>query len=86
MNDHFAEINSDLLFCVTCLCPHNSFSTFSKDKLIQLCEYYLKNFKPIEILTLEQIQIYIIDIRTHQNFKGLLGLSNLAEKLVVTKK
>ncbi|XP_022865806.1 uncharacterized protein LOC111385625 [Olea europaea var. sylvestris] len=54
LNDRFSEVNSDLLLCVACLCPDNSFSAFNKDKLIQLCEYYPKDFKPIEILALEE--------------------------------
>ncbi|XP_022899434.1 zinc finger MYM-type protein 1-like [Olea europaea var. sylvestris] len=87
LNDRFFEVNSDLLLCVACLCPDNSFSAFNKDKLIQLCEYYPKDFKPIEILAFEeQIQTYIIDMRSHKDFEGLQGLNDLAETLVVTKK
>jgi hypothetical protein len=87
LNDRFSEVNSDLLLCVSCLCPDNSFSAFNKDKLIQLCEYYPKDFTPVEILALEeQIQTYIIDMRTTEDFQGLRGLNHLAEKLVETKK
>ncbi|XP_022883585.1 uncharacterized protein LOC111400400 [Olea europaea var. sylvestris] len=87
LNDRFSEVNSNLLLCVACLCPDNSFSAFNKDRLIQLCEYYPKDFKPIEILALkEQIQTYIIDMRTHKDFEGLQGLSDLTKTLVVTKK
>ncbi|XP_022861892.1 uncharacterized protein LOC111382219 [Olea europaea var. sylvestris] len=82
LNDRFSEANSDLLLCIACLCPENSFSAFDKDKLIQLCEYYPNDFKPVEILTLEeQLQIYIIDMRTNKHFEGLRNLNDLVEKL-----
>ncbi|XP_022864430.1 uncharacterized protein LOC111384385, partial [Olea europaea var. sylvestris] len=87
LNDRFSKVNSDLLLCVACLCPDNSFSALNKDKLIQLCEYYPKDFKPIEILAFEeQIQTYIIDMRSHKDFEGLQGLNALAKTLVVMKK
>lgn len=34
LNDRFSEVNSDLLLCVACLCPNNSFAAFDKNKVI----------------------------------------------------
>lgn len=63
----------------------NNLLSFDKDELIQLFEYYSKNFKAIEILALEE-QTYIIDMRTCKDFEGLRGLNDLTENLVVTTK
>lgn len=48
----------------------NNLLSFDKEELIQLFEYYSKNFKSIEILALEE-QTYIIDMRTCKDFEGL---------------
>lgn len=48
----------------------NNLLSFDKEELIQLFEYYSKNFKAIEILALEE-QTYIIDMRTCKDFEGL---------------
>jgi hypothetical protein len=37
LNNRFTEINTELLICVSCLDPKNSFSSFNKDRLLQLC-------------------------------------------------
>ncbi|KAL5662124.1 hypothetical protein ACJX0J_029249, partial [Zea mays] len=35
-NNHFAERSTQLLRCVACLDPNNSFANYDKDKLIQV--------------------------------------------------
>ena len=32
LNNHFSEANTDLLLCMVCLNPSNSFVTFDKEK------------------------------------------------------
>ena len=72
---------------VACLCPDDSFSTFEKNKLIRLGEYYPKDFSLIDFLPLDDIlETYIIDTCTDKNFEELRGLSDLAKKLVAMKK
>ncbi len=39
LNNRFTEVNTELLFCVACLNPSDSFSAFIKDKLICLAQF-----------------------------------------------
>ncbi|XP_022873564.1 zinc finger MYM-type protein 1-like [Olea europaea var. sylvestris] len=87
LNDRFSIANSDLLICVACLSPNNSFAAFDKIKLIRLCQYYQVDFDAADILELDdQLDTYIIDIRTFEDFEELQGISDLAQKLVVKNK
>ena len=62
-----------------CLNPSNSFSTFSKDKLIRLAQLYAQDFSAVEILSLEnQLETYIIDVRTNNEFLRVKGIVDLA--------
>nr|KYP61905.1 hypothetical protein KK1_016419 [Cajanus cajan] len=36
LNNHFTEVNTELLLCVACINPRDSFSIFDKEKLIEL--------------------------------------------------
>ncbi|XP_022865451.1 zinc finger MYM-type protein 1-like [Olea europaea var. sylvestris] len=72
LNDRFSELNSDLLLCVACLCPNNSFAAFDKNKVIRLCQYYPGDFDATAILELEdQLDTYIFDMRIDEDFKEL---------------
>ncbi|PON53209.1 hypothetical protein TorRG33x02_305960, partial [Trema orientale] len=87
LNDRFSEINTELLLCVACLCPNDSFNAFDKKKIIRFAEYYPEDFSTFEQMALDdQLETYIIDMRYSKEFIGLKGLSDLAQKLVVTKK
>lgn len=67
LNDRFSEINSDLLICVACLSPNNSFAAFDKSKVIRLCQYYPEDFDAVDILELDdQLDTYILDMRTFE--------------------
>ncbi|XP_022871553.1 uncharacterized protein LOC111390706 [Olea europaea var. sylvestris] len=87
LNDRFSEVNSELLLCVACLCPNNSFVAFDKNKVIRLCQYYLADFDATDILELDdQLDTYIFDMRTHEDFGELQDLNDLAQKLVAKNK
>ena len=53
LNNRFSEANTDLLICMACLNPSNSFVTFDKEKLIRLEKFYPSDFLRIYILTLD---------------------------------
>ncbi|PIN17272.1 hypothetical protein CDL12_10074 [Handroanthus impetiginosus] len=53
LNDHFSEINTELLFCVECLSSRDSFSSFDKKKLVQLAKFYPRDFSSVELLALD---------------------------------
>ncbi|XP_062017033.1 uncharacterized protein LOC133733428 [Rosa rugosa] len=87
LNNQFTEMNTQLLLCVACLDPSNSFSAFDKLKLIQLARYYPNDFSTTDFMILEdQLEKYILDMRSSIGFSTLKGISELAEKLVETGK
>ena len=87
LNNHFSEVNIELLLCMACLNPSNSFEAFDKEKLIRLAKFYPSDFPSTDILALgPQFQNYIFDMRNNDLFLELQGVSELAEKLVNTRK
>ena len=53
LNNRFNEVNTELLICMASLDPTNSFSAFSKVKLLRFAEFYPLDFKMYELMTLE---------------------------------
>ncbi|XP_022857941.1 uncharacterized protein LOC111378895 [Olea europaea var. sylvestris] len=87
LNDHFSEVNTELLLCVACLCPQDSFSSFDKKSLIRLGELYPLDFSAVDVIVLnDQLETYIFDMSSNNEFEGLNDLGDLAKKLVLTKK
>ena len=86
LSDRFTEVNTELLLCVACLNPMDSFSAFNKEKLLRLAQFYPSEFSPMELLILDnQLETYILDMRSNE-FSEVKGIGGLAEKLVETKK
>ena len=44
LNSRFSEANSELLLCMGCLNPSDSFSAFNKEKFIRLAQLYAQSF------------------------------------------
>ncbi|XP_071725011.1 uncharacterized protein [Rutidosis leptorrhynchoides] len=87
LNDYFNETNTELLCCLACLNPENLFLVFKNDKLLQFTKLYFMEFSQTDLVVLDnQLETYIIDMRCSDEFQGLKGLSNLARKLVETKR
>ncbi|XP_075649812.1 uncharacterized protein LOC142620306 [Castanea sativa] len=87
LNNRFSEVNTDLLICMACLNPSNSFVAFDKEKLIHLAKFYPYDFPGTDILALDsQLQNFICDMRNNDLFLELQGVSELGEKLVSTRK
>ena len=87
LNDRFTEANPELLLCVACLCPNDSFSPYNKRRLIRLSQFYPEDFSPIKLLKLkDQLDTYIFDVRSNEEFVGLKRLGDLAKKMLKTKK
>ncbi|PIN18599.1 hypothetical protein CDL12_08734 [Handroanthus impetiginosus] len=85
MNSRFTEVNSKLLTCIACLSPDDSFSYFNKDRLMEFITFYPSKFSNIELLTLDnQLENYIVDMRSDGEFLELKEIDNLARKLVET--
>ena len=73
--------------CMACLNPSNLFMTFDKEKLICLAKFYPFYFLMTNIFALSsELQNYIFYMRNNDLFLELQGVSELAEKLVNTRK
>ena len=53
LNNRLSEVNTDLLLCMACLDPSNSFVAFDKEKLIRLAKFYPSDFLRMDILALD---------------------------------
>nr|KYP46931.1 hypothetical protein KK1_031413 [Cajanus cajan] len=87
LNNCFTEANIELLLCVACLNPRDSFSTFDKEKLIRFAQFYSFEFSPVELLALDnQLENYFIDVCFDNAFSKLKGIGDLSMKFVETRK
>ncbi|KAM5552412.1 zinc finger MYM-type protein 1-like [Rosa sericea] len=87
LDDRFNEKNIELLLCMSCLNPRNSFSAFDKEKLIKLAQYYPQDFSAHDLEVLDdQLENYIVDMRSNIEFSELKGITDLAQKMVQKKK
>ena len=87
LNNRFNEVNTELLLCIACLNPSNSFAAFDKQRLIRFAQLYPKDFSHVELLALsDQIENFIIDVRSNEEFLSLKGISDLAQKMVETRR
>ena len=87
MNNRFTEANTELILCIACLDPKNSFSAFDHAKLRRLAELYLEDFTVDDHLILKnQLNTYIRYVRRNVVFSGLQDIGGLAMKMVETKK
>ena len=87
LNNHFNEVNTELLLCVACLSPSNSFASFDNQKLNRLAEFYPKDFSGTELLALSnQPENFIINVRSSVEFSNLKGIGDVSRKMVETRK
>ncbi|XP_050385774.1 uncharacterized protein LOC126802222 [Argentina anserina] len=87
LNDHFTETTTELLFCMSCLSPANSFLAFNKEKLNRLAEFYPQDFSVVSLLALEnELDTYISDMQSSDLFTKLKGITELGEKMVQTQR
>ncbi|KAL7221025.1 hypothetical protein ACSBR1_023057 [Camellia fascicularis] len=87
LNNHFNKVNTEFLLCVAFLNPSDSFISFDTIKLICFAQFYLKDFPTIELKALPiQLENFIIDMWSSVEFSNLKGISDLAQKMVQTRK
>lgn len=53
LNKCFDQLNSELLLCVACLRPNNSFVAFNEEKLIWVIHFYSNDFSVVQFITLD---------------------------------
>ncbi|KDO39188.1 hypothetical protein CISIN_1g043976mg [Citrus sinensis] len=82
LNSRFNEVNTELLLCLACLCPKDSFATFNKEKLLCLTQLYPKDFSLVNLMTLDtELDVYIMDMQSSVEFSRLNGIDDLAQKI-----
>ncbi|KAH7685609.1 Ribonuclease H-like protein [Dioscorea alata] len=87
MNNRFTETTTELLTCISCLDPRNSFSRFNHARLLHLAEIYYDDFSIQDLQVLkEQLHTYIYDVRRCSDFVECDDLASLAVKLVESRK
>ncbi|CAL8131683.1 unnamed protein product [Prunus armeniaca] len=86
LDDRFNEVNTELLICLACLSPNDSFVAFDKQKLLRLAQFYPQDFSDGDLLALEdQLELYIHYVCSSSDFFDLQGIGNLAKKMVETR-
>ncbi|XP_060182842.1 uncharacterized protein LOC132612769 [Lycium barbarum] len=84
LNNHFNEVNTDLLLGMTSLSPDNSFANYNKKRIMKLATHYRDEFSVslLEDLFFE-LDNYIDYVREVNNaFSKLKRLGDLSETLV----
>jgi hypothetical protein len=77
LDDRFTETSTELLLCVACLNPSDSFSAFNKEMLIRLTLFYPNEFSIMDLMVLgDQVDTYIIDLRSDDEFSGIEGIAS----------
>ncbi|XP_041995749.1 uncharacterized protein LOC121745871 [Salvia splendens] len=79
MNNRFSEASTDLLKCIACLDPRNSFSEFNEHQVIHIATLYPEDFSTSECLHLpRQVSNFIANVRCDPQFVALSDLGSFA--------
>ena len=71
---------------MACLNSSELFALFDEKKLIRLTQFFPQDFFPIELMVInDQLETYIIGMRSNGQFFDLKGIDDLAQKMVKTK-
>ncbi|KAL6509819.1 hypothetical protein OROGR_022307 [Orobanche gracilis] len=83
MENRFTKGNTELLTCIACLDPRNSFSDFDHAKLLRMAELYPNDFSLIDReLLVNQLNNFIFDARSDTCFSKLRDIEELVIKMV----
>ncbi|XP_016558979.2 uncharacterized protein LOC107858720 [Capsicum annuum] len=86
LNNHFSEVNTDLLLGMDSLSSENNFTNYDKEKIMNLATYYPNEFSASKLEDLSfDLDNYIYYVREVDNaFSNLKELGYLSIKLVET--
>ncbi|XP_060210959.1 uncharacterized protein LOC132637973 [Lycium barbarum] len=84
LNNHFSEVNTDLLLGMASLSPENSFANYDKNRIMKLATYYPNEFGASKLDDLSfDLDNYIYYVReVDKAFSNLKGLGDLSMALV----
>ncbi|KAH6825249.1 hypothetical protein C2S53_002341 [Perilla frutescens var. hirtella] len=87
MGNRFSEVSTELLGCIACLDPRNSFVQFNIDRLTRLADLDPKDFLQSDYLYLpQQLSNFIANVRYDSQFYAITNLGSLAREMVRTDK
>ncbi|XP_078164826.1 uncharacterized protein LOC144559628 [Carex rostrata] len=87
MNERFSEASTNLLKCIACLDPKDSFSKFDHDKLLELASIYSVDFSPFDCTFLRsELGTFISDVRNSTEFSACHDLATFAILMVQTER
>ena len=82
MNNRFSEASTELLGCISCLDPRNSFSRFNDDQVIRLATLYHEDFSANDCSRLPlQLSNFIANIQCDSQFASLSNLGVVATEM-----
>jgi hypothetical protein len=62
------------------------FAYFNKNKLLRLVQFYPNDFSTVKLSIVDnQLETYILDMRSSDEFATLKGIGQLVEKLIKMK-
>ncbi|XP_050222231.1 uncharacterized protein LOC126672328 [Mercurialis annua] len=86
LNNRFNEVNTELLLCFACLNPSHLFSAYDKAKLLRVAQFYPMDFSDIQCIVPEnQLETFILDMKSSCEFSNISEIGNLVEIMVQTK-
>jgi hypothetical protein len=75
--------STQLLRRIACIDPKNYFANYDGDKLIELAKIYAVHLSEYACFTLrEQLDTFLVDVRSDEEFSRCNDLRNLAIKIV----
>ncbi|KAM3335072.1 hypothetical protein ACQJBY_029464 [Aegilops geniculata] len=85
LNNRFAERSTQLLRCIACLDPKNSFANYNEDKLVDLANMYAADFSTYEVTFVlrNQLDSFIREARTDPHLMNCNDLGHLAINMVL---
>ncbi len=83
MESRFSETNTELLTCIGCLDPKDSFSNFNLSKALRLAELYPQDFDATERGILkDQLMTWIDDMKHVERFSKCQGIADIVTEMV----
>ncbi|XP_021995760.1 zinc finger MYM-type protein 1-like [Helianthus annuus] len=87
LGNRFNEVTTNLLTCMSSLSPRDNFSSFNKLNLLKLAEMYPYDFTFDEKdKVIDELGHYISNMKKDSRFDNLNGVSDLAKRMVETRK
>ena len=86
LNNHFTKRSTQLLRCIACLDPKNSFANYDEDKLVDLASMYAADFSAYEVsfVLRNQLDSFIHEARVDPHLMNCNDLGHLAMKMVLS--